>query len=98
MKAGLQLGKTEMLRGLRKVLNTDRPEDGRGFERGTKSGRTRKEVCRKELASVPPSKVGNDNLWFCFGGFIGGGRGEGGGAASSVAVGGGGGGGGGGGC
>ena len=46
--SGLQLGRTEVLRGLRNFLNMDKPEHHR------------REEWRKEAADIPPSEVVND--------------------------------------
>ena len=45
--SGLQLGRAELLRGLRNFLNTDKPEH-HSIDR------------LKEAADIPPSKVEND--------------------------------------
>ena len=50
---GLQLGRAEVLRGLRIILNMDRPEQ-QGIDR------LKERELRKEAADIPPAKVEND--------------------------------------
>ena len=68
--SGLQLGRAEVLRGLRLFLNMDKPEH-HNMDR-------LKEECKKEAVDIPPSEVRNglvcvqpDKLWHYFKGNFG---------------------------